>query len=632
MTKDQILQFSWELSDACRGSNTKDTMEIIAGLLVLSGCYFVLHQQVSLGFPPFITGVVEVVGVMSLLIEVFPLNDRFLVRSMNWRFRSGCGKGSWCVLLVHIATLLSIFQDKHIFIKDVGPVVLMAYCLSVLVISLPIQLVGVVLTDRTHHMTFLSVITFTALGLTYVMYAISMFFNRLTELEIAVIVALALWTVVVQCLVHVFFPRSFSRGEATIVSHGTFLLFAFNHLLLYRVSRRHPVRPYTITAGSDVTLFLQTAGISSLVVAVIMLAGPSLRTTLSFYGVLLGVAGAVATPILILVLDKHFVFWIYDFITRRKIRLYLFAYWGLCSIIAVYLLRWAALNLQKAKNLPPKNKRSDSEQESEESDDQREDDSDQQETTKRNEHRRKNESKYPKNSDSYVKRPHTQENIYATEEKPTYHRSAGKSVIVSRKYFHIFAIIVFLPGFIYDREMLMVASTCAIVAFIILEVMRKVQVWPLGNLLEEYFKVFVDERDSGPVILTHLYLLIGFTIPLWLYPHPLEEGIHPALLSGLLSLGVGDTAASVFGSQFGVFNWPGTKKTVEGTMASICFQIIALATLDYANLLIGVDWSIAIGGIVLTSLLEAFTSQIDNLVLPLYMYILWVDPLRSSYS
>lgn len=54
--------------------------------------------------------------------------------------------------------------------------------------------------------------------------------------------------------------------------------------------------------------------------AVIMLAGPSLRTTLSFYGVLLGVAGAVATPILILVLDKHFVFWIYDFITRRKIR------------------------------------------------------------------------------------------------------------------------------------------------------------------------------------------------------------------------------------------------------------------------------------------------------------------------
>lgn len=51
-----VLILAWELSDACRGSNTKDTMEIIAGLLVLSGCYFVLHQQVSLGFPPFITG------------------------------------------------------------------------------------------------------------------------------------------------------------------------------------------------------------------------------------------------------------------------------------------------------------------------------------------------------------------------------------------------------------------------------------------------------------------------------------------------------------------------------------------------------------------------------------------------
>ena len=41
-------------------------------------------------------------------------------------------------------------------------------------------------------------------------------------------------------------------------------------------------------------------------------------------------------------------------------------------------------------------------------------------------------------------------------------------------------------------------------------------VWPYGVVLEESFKVFVDSRDVGPIILTHLYLLTGCTVPLWL--------------------------------------------------------------------------------------------------------------------
>ena len=65
---------------------------------------------------------------------------------------------------------------------------------------------------------------------------------------------------------------------------------------------------------------MQTAGASSLLVAFIMFIGPSLRTTSSFYGVLLGVAGAVSTPILILSLDKHFLVWIYEFVTCKDTR------------------------------------------------------------------------------------------------------------------------------------------------------------------------------------------------------------------------------------------------------------------------------------------------------------------------
>ena len=49
-------------------------------------------------------------------------------------------------------------------------------------------------------------------------------------------------------------------------------------------------------------------------------------------------------------------------------------------------------------------------------------------------------------------------------------KGCGNSVIVARKYFHVFAIVVFVPGLIIDREMLMVAATCALIVFVMLEV------------------------------------------------------------------------------------------------------------------------------------------------------------------
>ena len=60
---------------------------------------------------------VEVIGVMCLLLESFPSDDWFLARYMNWRFRSACAKGTWCVLLVHVAALLSTFQANNIFFQ-----------------------------------------------------------------------------------------------------------------------------------------------------------------------------------------------------------------------------------------------------------------------------------------------------------------------------------------------------------------------------------------------------------------------------------------------------------------------------------------------------------------------------------
>ena len=44
------------------------------------------------------------------------------------------------------------------------------------------------------------------------------------------------------------------------------------------------------------------------------------------------------------------------------------------------------------------------------------------------------------------------------------------------------------------------------------------RIGPFGESIHSALEVFLDEKDSGPLILTHVYLLLGFAVPLWLYP------------------------------------------------------------------------------------------------------------------
>lgn len=62
-----------------------------------------------------------------------------------------------------------------------------------------------------------------------------------------------------------------------------------------------------------------------------------------------------------------------------------------------------------------------------------------------------------------------------------------------------------------------------------------------------------------------------------------------ASLSGILSLGFGDAAASLIGKRYGRWHWPGTKKTVEGTIAFIIAVFLSSSMIVYSAALIGVD-------------------------------------------
>lgn len=117
-----------------------------------------------------------------------------------------------------------------------------------------------------------------------------------------------------------------------------------------------------------------------------------------------------------------------------------------------------------------------------------------------------------------------------------------KSNTRTRKIFHVLIVLVFVPGLIYQCAFLFVASGIALALMIILETMRIIRLPPFHSVLEQAVKCFIDEKDSGLVALTPIYLLIGCSAPIWLHPCPCDLTdsagfeILP-LMAGVISVG-----------------------------------------------------------------------------------------------
>ena len=204
-------------------------------------------------------------------------------------------------------------------------------------------------------------------------------------------------------------------------------------------------------------------------------------------------------------------------------------------------------------------------------------------------------------------------------------QSGSKNIprIVSRKLFHILAVVMFLPVLYFDLDMLYVSFGIASSLMILAECSRVLRVSRIYQVLSRYMLSFTDDRDQGTIVMSHFYLLLGCAIPLWLVPRSaVDNSVTSSILpasAGILSVGIGDAVAAVIGTFMGRTKWYGTNKTVEGTLiASVVTSALAVSLL-----LVSEDKvTKVLTFVTMTCLLETFTKQMDNLILPLYLFSL----------
>ena len=150
-----------------------------------------------------------------------------------------------------------------------------------------------------------------------------------------------------------------------------------------------------------------------------------------------------------------------------------------------------------------------------------------------------------------------------------------------RKVFHGMMVLMFLPITYMDPVFCALALILVLASFLLLDVFRASQLPPISRPLTHFIAPYTDGRDHrGPVIISHIFLLVGCAIPLWLSLADMPRvGTPPwkgwdvafrdvSMVSGVVCVGMGDAAASLIGRRFGRLKWFwGGGKSLEGSFA-----------------------------------------------------------------
>ncbi|KAI1802259.1 hypothetical protein F4811DRAFT_530116 [Daldinia bambusicola] len=216
-----------------------------------------------------------------------------------------------------------------------------------------------------------------------------------------------------------------------------------------------------------------------------------------------------------------------------------------------------------------------------------------------------------------------------------------------RKVFHFMMVAMFLPATYIDPTFVALALSIVLALFLLLDLLRASQLPPLSKPLASFLAPYVDGRDlRGPVVISHIFLLIGCAIPLWLslgslprvgagcldgWEVPTRE---VSMVSGVVCVGLGDAAASLIGRRYGQRKWLwGGGKSLEG---SVAFAFAVFAGLATARLWLHIGgwpqangnsdtWSVAAQKMGICAATASLTEAVltggnDNVVVPV---VLW---------
>lgn len=161
--------------------------------------------------------------------------------------------------------------------------------------------------------------------------------------------------------------------------------------------------------------------------------------------------------------------------------------------------------------------------------------------------------------------------------------TAYVEVDTRRKVFHGVMVAMLLPATFVDPCACALALALILAVFLLLEVIRAGQVPPLGNAIGRFVAPYIDGRDlRGPVVVSHIFLLIGCAVPLWFsLAGTKRAGTEPwtgwelqddqrdvGMIAGVVCVGMGDAAASLIGRRYGRHKWLWVGgKSLEGSAA-----------------------------------------------------------------
>ncbi len=225
--------------------------------------------------------------------------------------------------------------------------------------------------------------------------------------------------------------------------------------------------------------------------------------------------------------------------------------------------------------------------------------------------------------------------------------SASVEVDTRRKVFHGMMVAMLLPTIFVDPTFAALALILVLAIFLLLDLFRASQLPPVSKPLTYFLAPYVDGRDHrGPVIVSHIFLLIGCAIPLWLSLAATERTGNPpwegwgvlnrdlSMISGVVCVGMGDAAASLVGRRYGRRRWCWSGgKSVEG---SIAFAVAVVFGLGVGRLWLligdwagdtGDSWASTLGKAAVAAACASLTEAVltggnDNVIVPVVLWLL----------